>query len=275
MRFPVRYVLFFIIGASTLSCNNSPKGSHGPIKLGDSSSIVTETDPAKLEDLVTDLQPVIPSNVAVDTPKPDKPATDTAKKAVAAVAESKPAAVPAGPGLKIEFKETVITLPGLDAKQGGRSNNNGAVFTWTSGNINGSVLHATGNVTKVSQRYQSIVVLRGRNGDLPLDELSNTTSWAPVAGGKGAYPTKGLGENELEFEKASAGEIKSAVTKATRSRRLSRKKAEEWMDLLGKNVKSANQKPLVVKLRSVMWKVDGKDEKGKLFSKQIRIDLPM
>ncbi len=276
MRFPSRYALLFIMSACALSCKNSPKGNHGPIKLGDSTTIVTETDPAKLEDLVADLQPVIPSNVAADSPKTAAPAADTAKKpAVATAQEPKQAPAPAGPGLKIEFKETTITFPGLDGKQGGRSNNNGAVFTWTSGNINGNVLRTTGNVTKVSQRYQSVVVLKGHNGELPLDELSTTTSWAGVNGGNGAYPVRGLGENDLDFEKASANEIRNAVNKACRSRRLTRKKTEEWLDVLGKNVKAANQKPLYVKLRSVMWKIDGKDEKGKLFSKQIRIDIPM
>lgn len=275
-----KYLLLFLGCALVASCNNSPKGNHGPIKLGDPSTIVTEEDPQKLQDLVVDLKPEIPPS----TPVADSPKQETAAKPDAGnkptAEESKPAAapLPTGPGLKAEFKELTVMVPGLTVKQAGKAdlhNANGAVYTWQAGNINGNVIRTTGNVTKVSQRYQSVVVLKGKNGDLPLTELSSTTSWAQVAGGNGSYPVKGLGDNELFSESASPAEIKNAVVKAARAHRYSKKKTDEWLDLLGKNPKSVTQKPLVVTLRSVMWKIDGKDDKGKLFSKQMRIDVPM
>ncbi|PQJ09853.1 hypothetical protein CJD36_018180 [Flavipsychrobacter stenotrophus] len=260
------------------SCKDVPTKNHGPIKLGDSSTIVTESDPQRLQDLVTDLTPVIPSNIPPDTAK-EEPKADTPQKAAVAIATPPAAApIPSGPGLKAEFKEVTIMLPGLDAKQAGKPNlmnANGAVYTWTSGNINGNVMRTTGNVAKVSQRYQSVVLLKGKNGNLPLEDLSVTTPWQQVNGGNGAYPVKGLGENDLKFEDADANDIRNAVAKAGRQRHLSKKKIDEWMTVLGKNVRAANQKPLVVTLRSVMWKIDGKDEKGKIYSKQIRIDVPM
>ena len=270
-----KYLLLFLGCALSASCNNSPKGNHGPIKLGDSSTIVTEEDPQKLQDLVVDLNPVIPpSTPTEDSTK--KEGTEVPKDTVKATASAAP--TPSGPGLKAEFKEVTVMLPGLNAKQSGKPNllnANGAVYTWQSGNINGNTLRTTGNVTKVAQRYQSTVVLRGKNGDLPLNELSSTTSWATVNGSNGAYPVKGLGDNELFADPATPAEIKNAVLKAARARRLSKKKTDEWMELLGKTPRSVTQKPLLVTLRSVMWKIDGKDDKGKLFSKQIRVDVPM
>lgn len=272
-----KYCLLLVGCFYLTACSNNPKGNHGPIKLGDSSTIVTETDPQKLEDLVADLKPDIPVNA--DTPKAAAPAVtaDTVKKTAAVQPPQAP--MPAGPGLKAEFKEVTVMVPGMEVKQSGKTNlqnANGAVYTWISGNINGNALHVKGNVTKVSQRYQSIVVLKGHNNQsLPLDELSNTTAWKQVNGGNGTYAIKGVGDNELDHEDASANEIRNAVTKAARARRLNHKKAEEWLNLLGKNTKSVTQKPLVVTLRSVMWKIDGKDEKGKIFSKQIRVDVPM
>ena len=259
------------------SCQDAPKKNHGPIKLGDPSTIITETDPQRLQDLVTDLTPVIPSNITPDTPKAE-PKVDTAHKTTVLATPPVAAPIPSGPGLKAEFKEVTIMLPGLDAKQAGKPNlinANGAVYTWINGNINGNVMRTTGNVTKVSQRYQSIVVLRGKNGDLPLDDLTVTTPWQQINGGNGAYPVRGLGENDLKFDEADANDIRNAVAKSCRQRRLSKKKVDEWMAVLGKNVRAANQKPLVITLRSAMWKVDGKDDKGKIFSKQIRIDVPM
>lgn len=279
----IRYKYFLLAALTSIvavSCSDSPKKSHGPIKLGDSATIITEGDPRKLEDLVTDLNPVIPSNIQPDSVVTDtKPAPDTAKKVTAVAAATHASApIPTGPGLKAEFKETTVMLPGLDAKQAGKPNlmnANGAVYTWVSGNINGNVIHTTGNVSKVSQRYQSVVVLKGKNGSLPLEELNHTTSWQQINGGNGAYPVKGLSETELTFEDADANDIRNAVNKSIRTHHISHKKAEEWLNILGKNVHAANQHPLVVTLRSVMWKIDGKDEKGKIFSKQIRIDVPM
>ena len=275
-----KYFLLLFGCICIISCNNAPTKNHGPIKLGDSSTIVTESDPQKLQDLVTDLAPVIPSNIPADTAKPLPVADTTTKKSTATATPppAPPAPLPAGPGLKAEFKEVTILLPGLDAKQAGKpnlQNANGAVYTWTSGKIDGNVMHTTGNVTKVSQRYQAIIILKGKSGTLPLDELSNTTSWQQVTGSNGSYPVKGLGEGQLTVDEATNSEIRNAITKAARQRKLSHKKTEEWLELVGKNVRSVHQKPLVITLRSAMWKIDGKDEKGKIFSKQIRIDVPM
>ncbi len=269
--------LLLIACIGIISCKDTAVKNHGPIKLGDSSTIVTEEDPLRLQDLVTDLQPVIPSNIPADSAKPAE--VDTAKKVTAVKpVENTAPALPSGSGLKAEFKEVTVMLPGVEAKQAGKADlqkATGAVYTLTSGNIPGNTLRIKGNVTKVSQRYQTVVILKSKNGNLPLNELSNTTGWKQINGGSGAYPLKGLNDGELSFEDASNSEIRNAVSKAARERRYSRSKTEDWLDLIGKNVRNVNQKPLVVTLRSVMFKIDGKDEKGKIFSKQIRIDIPM
>ena len=275
-----KYCLLLIGYICFISCNNMPSKSHGPITLGDSSTIVTEKDPARLQDMVTDLNPVIPAaTVPVDTPKPTvKPSVDTAKHPTASVATPPPAApLPSGPGLKAEFKDVTVVIPNLNAKLAGKPNlmnANGAVYTWASGNLNGNVLHTTGGVGKVSQRYQCVPVLRSKNGNLPLESLSETTPWKQVNGGNGSFPITGLSENELTVPDADAGDIRSAISKSCKARRYSHKKLEEYLREAG-NAKAANQRPLVVTVRSVMWKIDGKDPSGKIFSKQIRIDVPM
>ncbi len=282
MNFRNKYCFIWVACFGVLSCNNMPSKTHGPIKLGDSSTIVTETDPHKLQDLVTDLKPEIPSSTqVVDTPKPTVAATtaDTAKKQVAAASAPVPgpATLPAGAGLKAEFKEVAVLIPNLNAKLSGKADltkANGAVYTWISGNLQGNVLRTTGNVTKVAQRYQSIIVLKTKNGSLPLEELTETTDWALVKGGSGSYPIMGLTENEMHFADADASDIKSAVMKSCRIRRYSSKKTQEWLAALN-GAKVGNQKPLVVTLRSLMYKIDGKDPSGKIFSKQIRIDIPL
>ncbi|NDC42748.1 MAG: hypothetical protein EBZ77_14570 [Chitinophagia bacterium] len=263
---------------SLAACNNTVRVSRGPIRLGDSATIVTETDPARLNDLVTDLKPVIPA-ARPDSPANTPAAADTSHKATVATAPAPTAApLPQGNGLKIDFTETSIFVPGIAAKQFGKadlSKANGAVYALQGGQLPGNVLHVTGTITKVSQRYQVVCVLRGKGTYLPLDAIGATTAWQPMAGGNGSYPIKGLGPAELVAPQTSEAAIKSAIARSVRARRLNRRKQQEWMETLGRGVKAANQKPLEVVLRSVMWKIDGKKPDGKPFSKQVRIDLPL
>lgn len=278
-------VLFFA------SCDdNKPTGS-GAIVLGDSSVIVTESDPQQLKDLVTDLQPVIPPAENKDEDpgtaenKPDsshKPMPAQAG-AVASASTTPTQPTPAakivsnGPGLKAEFKDVTIIIPGLTVKQAGNPNlekANGAVYTLNDGTVNGATMRIIGTVTKVSQRYQSVVVLKTEDGTFPLDALSLTTKWEPVTGNNNTYRISGLDAKSLKVYDADARDIKSAVQRMTQRRRMSRKTAQEIQKSV-QNLRSTNQKPLSVEFRAVMWKVDGKDTNGRPFSKQIRIDVPM
>jgi hypothetical protein len=273
------------------SCDDSRPAGSGAIVLGDSSVIVTESDPQQLKDLVTDLQPVIPPAENKDEDpgaaenKPDssrKPLpAQSATTLTPSVAKPQPQPVSkivsSGPGLKAEFKDVTIIIPGLTVKQAGNPNlnlANGAVYTLNDGNVNGATMRIIGTVTKVSQRYQSVVVLKKDNGMYPLDALSLTTKWEPVTGSNNTYRITGLDAKSMKVYDADAGDIKSAVQRMTQRRRMSRKMAQEIQNST-RNLRAVNQKPLNVELRSVMWKIDGKDANGRLFSKQIRIDVPM
>lgn len=278
-----RLIVVSLVAVVFASCNNSgPSKSHGPIVLGDSSTIVTETDPSKLQDMVTDLNPTIASPEPQDAPAPQTPppakAQDTPKKSVAVAIPTPPQPAQLnGAGLKADFNIMSLLIPGIAAKQAGKpdlSKANGAVFTFASGTLNNNVLKVTANVTKVSQRYQSVVVLKNELGMLPLETLTTTTDWEPMKGAGNVYRITGLDEKNLDHPDANKGTIQSAVMKAAQRHHMNRKRAQQWVNSVH-NVKSVNQKPLYVMLRSVMWKIDGKDGNGKPFSKQIRLDFPM
>ena len=279
-----RYALILlpvVIVTLFISCNNKPSKSHGPIVLGDSSTIVTEKDPRKLTDLVTDLQPDIPPTPNPDSagkgkPEDNKQSTKDSAKAVATTTVSEQGLPDVG-GLKAEFKDFSLLIPNITAKLAGNPNllnATGAVYTLLSGTLDGNTIRTTGNITKVSQKYQAVVMVKNKLGTLPLETLSNTTDWETVKGGKSAYPITGLDNESLSYPKVNNSAIRNAVVKAANRRRLSHKKMQEWLNSVG-NVHSANQKPLIIVLRSVMWKIEGKDDKGKTFSKQIRIDIPL
>lgn len=290
----IRLRNIFLVVAGVLffaSCDDSKPAGSGAIVLGDSSVIVTESDPQQLKDLVTDLQPVIPPAENKDEdPGAAESKPDSSHKPMPAQAggvasasttptQPTPVAkiVSSGPGLKAEFKDVTIIIPGLAVKQAGNPNlekANGAVYTLNDGTINGATMRIIGTVTKVSQRYQSVVVLKTEDGTFPLDPLSLTTKWETVTGSNNIYRITGLDAKSMKVYDADARDIKSAVQRMTQRRRMSRKMAQKIQNST-RNLRVVNQKPLYVELRSVMWKIDGKDANGRLFSKQIRIDVPM
>ncbi len=257
-----------------------PSKNHGPIVLGDSSSIVTEHDPQRLQDLVTDLKPDIPSSEIKDTAENQAQVTttpDTIKKTKIITPPPPPLILAGGSGLLAEFKDVSVLITNVKAKISGHPNlqrANGAVYTFISGTINGNQVKLTGNITKVSQRYQTVVLLKNNLGTLQLDAFTTTTDWEPLKGGNNQYRISGLDAQSLDFPEANAGSIRTAIMKAGKRRRISRRKIEEMVNSVH-HVRTLNQKPLYVTLRSVMWKIDGKDAQGKNFSKQIRVDIPL
>lgn len=277
-------IFYFGFTILFLACKNTTQKNHGPILLGDSSTIVTEKDPKKLMDLVIDLNPDIPPASTNDSVEKEKKNNDVTKNTKQEITEpnlndnnSIKQSLPDVAGLKADFKEISILIPNVTAKLSGNPNlkaANGAVYTLLSGALQGNAIHTTGKVLKISQKYQSVVVVKNKYGTLPLDNLTSTSDWEPLKIGKNGYAITGLEEDMLSYPKINNITLRNAVTKAANKRRLNRKKLQEWISSIS-NVHSANQKPLTIILRSVMWKIDGKDEGGKSFSKQIRIDLPL
>lgn len=265
------------------ACNNGGKeASHGPIVLGDSSLIVTETDSQYLRDYVTDFQPKEPVAEEPETPASQQPAADTAKPAAKAEPEPQPeqqqaAATPKGNGLEVDFKDIKLFIPGISTRTYGRNavKGNSASYGLTGGKLNGNQIQVSGGtVSRINQRYQTAVVMKNEMGVLQLDALNYTSGWEALKGGKNGYYIAGLDENKLGHSNANANAIRNAISRALRGKRLSRKKEQEWLNS-ARNVRSVNQKPLDVVLHSVVWQVEGKDAKGHSFRKELRIDLPI
>ena len=274
MRSTFVYLLAFAVFPAFTSCNNNTKAnSGGPIVLGDPATIVTETDSQYLQDMVMDYLPVKAPAPLIDTvatsPHVDTVKAETALASNTAPAEeTAPAGAPQGKGLKINLKDVIVFIPGIEATGSGTS------YQLRSGSLNGKEIKISGGkIQKVSQRYQSVVVAKNSLGTLVLDNLSTTSGWKELRGTSNIFSITGL-NGKPATPKANATTIRNAVNRAIKRQRMSRKTEQKWISAL-RNVRSANQKPLSVKLRSVMWKIDGKDSKGKAFSRQIRIDLPI
>lgn len=262
LRLPVLSALILMAAAS---CKNELSNkSRGPVVLGDSATIVTERDETKLQDGVADLSSA--TSAGSDAPTPGR---DTAHTATAQV--------PAGAGLTAAFKEVTIMMAGITAREGNKDYGTarGASFTLAGGNLSGSALRTSGGtVSKVSQRYTTVIVLQNASDKLVLEGLSNMSGWQPLQGSSGTYTLSGLDAAKLEYKNAAPAEIRNAVQGAARKQKLSRQDTQDWLDAV-KNIRAANQSPATVMLKSISWRIEGKDAAGKAFSKEIRVDIPM
>lgn len=273
--------LHIVVAAAMLvsftACQSGVNKSHGPIVIGDSATIVTETDSKYLEDFVTDIQQNTPDTTAPSVSTTS--AKDTAQAATAPKEQPKPqpvAQAPKGNGLTVEFKDITVFIPGVSSKNNNsRHNGNSAAYGLSGGELNGNQLQISGGtVQKVTQRYTTSVILDNDLGTFVLEQLNHTSAWTPLKGNGSNYYITGLDDRHLEHSNASANAIRTAVQRAAKAKRLSRKKENELLGSV-RNVKSVNQKPLEVVLRTVIWQIEGKDAKGKSFRKELRIDLPI
>ncbi len=259
-----------------ISCNDEQNPSAGkPIILGDSSTIVTETEAKYLEDFVADIKPLTPREEAPADTATSTPRADTTTNAAPAAAPE--AEVITGKGLTVAFKEVTVFIPGIETRTYQNINlekAHGASYELTDGKLQGNQLKiAKGTVTRVSQRHQTIIVAKTELGTLVLESLNTLSEWEPIDGKGNTYTIANLDKRHLDHAKPSAAGIRNAVSRAVKNARMSRTNQNKWVKEL-RNVKSVNQKPMTVVLRSVMWKIDGKDENGRPFQKQVRIDIP-
>ncbi len=270
----LRYALLMsgmLIGLA--ACKGDSSGNtRGPIVLGDSSTIVTETNEALLQDQVPDLKPVIASERAEEIPT-QQATPDTASKTPAAQQSAASTPPPAGNGLSVQFKEVTVFLPGIAVREKAKdySTARGASFTLNGGNLQGTNMRVSGStVTKVSQRTQTMLMLKDGSDRLVLESLPKQTSgWETLTGSGGTYRISNLSSTDLESNMPSPAALRNAVQQAARKARLNRQDTQDWLDAV-RNLRSPNQAPATVVLRSVMWRVEGKG-----FSKEVRVDVPL
>lgn len=265
-----RSALFICTCLMLTACNSTRNSkSRGPIVLGDSSTIVTETNTALLQDQVPDLKPVIAS----DEEEAGAKAKDTARTEQPAATTDAPAqAAPTG-GLVAQFKEVTLNIPNITTRSYGKTNlqrARAATYELTGGSLSNAQLRISGGqATKVSQRYQTMLKLKDGGDELVLESLPKQTSdWEVLNGSNGVYTISGLNANQLEYELPSGNALRNAVQQAARRAHLNRSDTQEWLDAV-RNLRSANQSPAAVVLRSVMWRVEGKG-----FNKELRVDVP-
>lgn len=245
--------------------------SSAPIILGDSSTIVTETDSQYLQDAIPDLevreQPVAPAAVVADT---------TVAPPVADTAIPKPAVKIEGFNISLGDAAIVIQGPGLKENKKQDNRQNDLSYVLSSGSIGSAKLVFMGvkNV-EVQQRYLSSAGLKSGLGTLDLKALGQYTSgWEKLAvkteGDNKVSVAQGL--NNPKFQNIGNAKIKNAADQALRAQKISKKDTQKWQKEISR-MRSMNDKPGTVSLDAVEWTVTGTDTKGKSFKKTIRVAL--
>ncbi len=275
MKYQISYLCLAVVFAASCS-EMSGNRERGPIVLGDSSTIVTETDAQYLKDEVLDIgpRPAMEKQVEETKPEPTK-----VTEAVAEKTEDTPTPKVAGKGFNIDFGGVRMVLEGLEAKEIKKQDpvkQSGVAYMLTSPDIaKGKVVIYGAKELTVKQRYQSQLVIRSESGMVDLRNLGLYTSdWAVVnTSGNAAqksFTLSGLGNPA--FLQANNNKITNAADKELRKRRTNSRTIQSWMKEI-KKIKKPGDKPSEIILDNVQWQISGKDAKGNAFQKTVRIDV--
>jgi hypothetical protein len=258
------------------SCSENGGGKYrGPIRLGDSSMIVTETDSQYLKDDVMDVAPV-PVASRVEAAAETEPVTSVAEPAPAQepVAVSEPASKPDAGGFAINFGKVKLTLAGAKLKDGRKQQpekDNGLTYVGEADDMARARIQVQGaKEVKIRQRYQSRVEVRTDMGTLDLRNMGlYTSSWSDLKG-TNSYALNTL--SRPEYKDVNQQKIRAAAEKELKRRKTSSRNTQTWLNSI-KGMRNADDKPGVVVLDNVQWQISGTDAAGNNFHKNIRVDL--
>lgn len=241
--------------------------------MGDSATIVTETDSQYLRSAFADYETTSPAEPAAplaQAPKIDSPAANVPKTDTPVSVAKKPS----GPGLLADFGDVQVFIENLRVRnedanaKGVRSvaySSDGSAFRPKNLVVN------NGNATNASlkQKTDFEVMLNTGKEILALPSLGRqSTGWQAISG-KGT--TFALTEPQAPDFKVTNASIKNAAQQAARKARLSSRDQTALLNRLSR-VKTVDGDLLQTKAVATIWQVTAKDAKGKTVTKEIRVD---
>lgn len=269
MRKAVLFLLVPFISGLVACEGDSAPTKRGAIVFGDSSMIVTETDPKYLNDNVADFQPkAVP--LAKDSSVPAAPEST----ALPATEASEPAKAEAPVATESIGKELRIEIPGVAGSHVDWDKRRGISVSVNAGAVKGKSLLVQGLTdVKVQQRVQSVVMIRLRRvGLVKLALPGDYSDWESLKGRNGSYPIK---EARAAYgNKINPNSLRNAAQRLAKANRMNRRDTEELLRSL-RNLRSANQRPLEPAIQSYIWRIDGKNSDGNSVHREIRVDFSL
>lgn len=248
----------------------------GPITLGDSTTIVTETDAKYLKDDVSDLEPE--RRKASETTTTATPPAAEKPKEEAPVAAAPPTKQNVVSGYTIAFGNIKIVFEGITANDANRQNpekQEALSYMIKSGNIAASKIHIYGaKDATLKQRYQTKLQLSSPLGTVDLRNLGlYTSAWKDNAGSQsGGAPTFNLNDlSKLSYNTVNNNKIKNATDRELRKRHTNRSTIQSWMKEISRT-RSASDEPCRIELDNLQLQISGTGADGKPFRKRIRMN---
>lgn len=276
-------LLFLLVASLLVACGEEQESKNrGAIVMNDPATIVTETDKKYLTDFVEDIHlKEVPVVTEDSVQKTESEETEEKKSEPTVIQENKPTVkANTGKGLSIDFNEIQVFIPNIEIKslKNQQPEKKGAAsYQVVKGNLTANTkMQVTGSAKdlKIEMRYISTVLFENEWGNFQISSLGKTSDWSELKGTNGNFTLKMLQANSIETKKTNPTQIRQALTKAISRKRLSKAQKQQF-EKLKDRIHSVQQEPLKVAVRSVMWKIQFNDEKGKPKVKQLRLDLPI
>lgn len=267
---------------SFLSCDNAAvQKQYAPIVLGDSTTIVTETDSNYLKNTVGDIE-TAPVNKLIDSSKNNEAKNDapTMKDSVvtSTTVKEEPALVttkaPKTTGVAIHVgNETYVLVEGIQGGgnrvQDGQKN---SAFSFNTNNgkfASAQIKIHNGKWTKAQYRYTVLPQFSYNNKFIDLQGLEAQSSNWDALNSKGNAINIPTIKN-INYKKVSSSQLKQSVTTTLQNRKYKKSAIDAAVKQIS-NRSTITSAPFSLDITAFEVRVQGVDAKGKSFDKTIKL----
>ncbi|MCC7030145.1 MAG: hypothetical protein IT257_07565 [Chitinophagaceae bacterium] len=274
MKLPYLYLLLFVVLTGVFSCKESLKNKV-PIRLGDPSLIVTESDSTYLQNMTDDIAPVKKKSTVAQISQM-MVQVDSLKTSQKMEAEAENETQVKLSGFTINFSECDVIFDGISAHALNATQNERASQSVSYLQDGGSFMEAKLDISNLSdvRVEERLFVKLGieNNGEtLILGDLPKyITQWYNLAGKGSRFVS--VGSNSLEYDKLDPAKLRAALEKELKKKKKNKEESQVWINSIAKT-RSHSDSPCKLVPTSAQWRIWG-TQNGKSVRKLIQFDIP-
>lgn len=262
-------VLCFVGTLFIQSCDEHIITSGAPIRIGDSTLIVTEKDTNHTKNYVKDI-----SNREQDEGEIARIMVQVDSVKVAEELEQFTAADSNITGFNITFANCKVVFQGLEAKALTEQNpekSRSVSYLVTKGDLAKMKLKIIGlKDISIKERIYTKLKVANKGEEYLLKTMGRKISdWFPLAGKENIFIA--LGDNSFQFNNLTNAKLKLALEKELRAKNIKENKIQEWMQLI-KNTNDYTDAPCKLYVSTAQFRIRGKSSKGSV-NKLIQFDI--
>lgn len=268
------YLLLFVVLTGVFSCKESLKNKV-PIRLGDPSLIVTESDSTYLQNMTDDIAPVKKKSTVAQISQM-MVQVDSLKTSQKMEAEEESGIAEKLSGFTINFEECDVLFDGISAHALNATQNERQSQSVSYLKDGGSFMEARIDISKLSdiRVEERLFVKLGieNNGEtIILTDLPKyITQWYNLAGKGSRFVS--VGNNSLEYDKLDPAKLRAALDKELKKKKKNKEESQVWINSIAKT-RSHSDSPCKLVPTSAQWRIWG-TQNGKSVRKLIQFDIP-